>query len=453
VTAEHTEAPFPLVSLDQVPDGLKSLFAALDREFGFVPNVFRGYAYRPERLMAWFAHFKQLHEPTAGLDSADRELIAVVVSALNKCTYCVVSHGAELRRLTGDPVMVDTLAINWRHAGLSPKQRAICEYAEELTLRPHQISTASLAALGEFGLNDEELWDIGEIVAMYNFTNRLALATGFVPNPEYNSIGRDGTATLTSNAPKSRGRKTMSYGKTIAKQLGAVTYDPAAAFMLAEPTVAKGQALGFADGLQFYVAGRLGVLGDAAPEVVAAAHGFLSPDAARAVWPAVGEVAPRATASAVFAEAGAEYGETKLTSLPEREASRLAELASRVVDNAPGTALFAAWRAQPRPETPRARAAHLLNLLREWRGGVHGASVIAAGLRPLEAVVSDGGEFYANAFGWAQPWPSAEANVAAMAGVAEVVDAACGRVIEETLSGAEAEELLALAEKACADLA
>jgi hypothetical protein len=233
------------------------------------------------------------------------------------------------------------------------------------------------------------------------------------------------------------------YGTDTARDLGHAIYDTAGSFMLAPPTAAKAEQLGFADPLQLYVAGRLGVLGDTTPEVAATAHGFLSPAAATQLWPAVGKVCSRETAARTFAEACAEYGEDKLAGLDEADAGRLARLALTVVDAAPGTPLFAAWRAMPRPGSPRARAAHALNLLREWRGGVHVAAITAAGLTPVEAIMSDGGEFYAEAFGWPKPWPEAGSRSAEIAEVSASVDAACGRVIEDALSKDEAQELLA----------
>lgn len=241
-----------------------------------------------------------------------------------------------------------------------------------------------------------------------------------------------------------------NYGPETARELGRTVYDTAGAFMLAEPTATKAGDLGFADPLQLYIAGRLGVLGDTTPEVAATAHGFLAPVAAAEAWPAVGKVCSRETAARVFAESCAEYGEDRLASMAEDDAARLAELGSRIVDNAPGTPLFAAWRAHPRPDSPRGLAAHVLNLMREWRGGVHVASVTAAGLHPLEAIMSDGGKFYAEAFGWPTPWPEPDGKAAEMAQVSAGVDGACGRVIRDNLTEAEAGELLTLAREACA---
>ena len=161
---------------------------------GFLPNVFANYSYRPERFSAWFAHYSQLHEPTDNLDDADREMIAVVVSAWNRCTYCLVSHGHALRVALGgrpeDERTADYIATNWRHAGLDARRAAICEYAEKLTATPHLLTEDDLVVLEGAGLTKPEVWDVVEIAAMYNFTNRMALATGQQPNAEYHYLDR-----------------------------------------------------------------------------------------------------------------------------------------------------------------------------------------------------------------------------------------------------------------------
>ena len=182
----------------ELPDRLQGLFAKARESLGFVPNVFRSYSVRPERLSAWFAHFKQLHEPTDNLDAADRELIAVVVSAYNRCTYCIVAHGQALRAalaargldVGAAQVLADHVATNWRHADLDARQRAIADYAERLTAEPRLMAEADLHALRAVGLTDDEVWDVAEIASMYNFTNRMALALGQQPNEEYHHLDR-----------------------------------------------------------------------------------------------------------------------------------------------------------------------------------------------------------------------------------------------------------------------
>ena len=182
---------FPVPEESELPEDLQGLFRAARERIGFVPNVFRTYAYRPERLSAWFSHFRLLHEQTPGLSAAEREMIAVVVSMANGCLYCLVAHGAALREAWGDPVMADRITLDWRRAdGLTERQRAICAFAEKLTLRPVENTEADLEALRAAGLTDHDAWDVIEVAAMYNFTNRLALATGQIPNPEYHALAR-----------------------------------------------------------------------------------------------------------------------------------------------------------------------------------------------------------------------------------------------------------------------
>jgi uncharacterized peroxidase-related enzyme len=181
---------FPVPDDAEPPESLRSLFEKARESLGFVPNVFRSYAFRPERFSAWFAHYRQLHEPTENLSAADREMIAVVVSASNGCLYCLVAHGAQLRTELGDAVTADRVTFDWRRAGLNGKQSVICAFVEKLTLRPVECSPADLALLREVGLTDEEAWDVVEIASMYNFTNRMSMATGIRANPQYHDQGR-----------------------------------------------------------------------------------------------------------------------------------------------------------------------------------------------------------------------------------------------------------------------
>lgn len=181
---------FPVPDEDTWPAEVRDLLGAIHGKVGFLPNVFRALAFRPERLLAWWNHHSRLKAPTANLGDVERELIAVVVSSLNSCTYCLVSHGAVLRMASGDPTLSERVAANWRHAGLSDLHHALCEYAEKLTLAPHTMTEDDLRGLSDLGLTMEEVWDVAEITAMYNFTNRLALATGQNPNDEYFALGR-----------------------------------------------------------------------------------------------------------------------------------------------------------------------------------------------------------------------------------------------------------------------
>jgi uncharacterized peroxidase-related enzyme len=181
---------FPVPDESELPERLQGLFAKARETLGFVPNVFRTYAFRPERLSAWFEHFRALHEPTENLGAAEREMIAVVVSAANRCLYCLVAHGAALREALGDPVLGERIAFDWRRAGLDARRQAICAYAEKVTLRPQELGEADLQSLLDAGLTLDEAWDVAEIAAMYNFTNRMAMATNMLPNEEYAALAR-----------------------------------------------------------------------------------------------------------------------------------------------------------------------------------------------------------------------------------------------------------------------
>jgi uncharacterized peroxidase-related enzyme len=188
--SDATGSWFPVPDEDGLPDSLRGLFAKAREKLGFVPNVFRVWSYRPERLSAWFTHFRSLHEPTENLTAADREMIAVVVSQANGCLYCLVAHGAALREALGDPVLGERISYDWRRAGLDARRRAICAYAEKLTRAPRELGRDDLQTLLEAGLTSEEAWDVAEIASMYNLTNRMAMATNMLPNEEYASQAR-----------------------------------------------------------------------------------------------------------------------------------------------------------------------------------------------------------------------------------------------------------------------
>jgi uncharacterized peroxidase-related enzyme len=180
---------FPIPDEADLPSNLQHLFAKAREKLGFLPNVFLAYAQRPARFSAWFNHFQEVTRPTETLNAADREMIAVVVSNINHCTYCFVSHGYSLAEALGDRAQADRIAINWRHAGLDERRRAICAYAEKITIAPNTVEQSDLEALRAAGLSDDDIWDLIEIAAMYAFTNRISSAMGHMPNPEYHQRG------------------------------------------------------------------------------------------------------------------------------------------------------------------------------------------------------------------------------------------------------------------------
>lgn len=181
---------FPVPAEEDLPEDLGKLFAKARERLGFVPNVFRAYAWRPERLRAWFSHYRQLHEPTPGLSAAEREMVAVAVSMANGCLYCLVAHGAALRQELGDAVQADRITLDYRRAGLDQRRRAVLDYAIKVTRTPAECDQGDIDALMSLGLSLEEVWDVAELAAMYNFTNRLAMATGQLPNEEYHYLMR-----------------------------------------------------------------------------------------------------------------------------------------------------------------------------------------------------------------------------------------------------------------------
>ncbi|MEW6635366.1 MAG: peroxidase-related enzyme [Actinomycetota bacterium] len=181
---------FPVPEERELPENLRGLFRKARERLGFVPNVFRAYSYRPERLSAWFDHYRQLHEPTENLDAAEREMIAVAVSMANGCLYCLVAHGAALREALGDPILADRITLDYRRAGLDERRTAILDFAVKVTKEPLECSPKDLERLQRLGLTQEEVWDVVEIASMYNFTNRMSLACGMIPNEEYHALAR-----------------------------------------------------------------------------------------------------------------------------------------------------------------------------------------------------------------------------------------------------------------------
>jgi len=188
--AEERVSWFPVPADDELEEPERKLFAKAEENIGFVPNVFRAYAWRPERFRAWFGHFKQLMEGTPGLSAQEREMISVAVSMANGCLYCLVAHGAALRVQSDDPVEADRITLDYRRADLSPRHRAMLDFAVNVARNPVECEEADLEALRGHGFSDEDVWDIIEVAAMFSFTNRLAMATGMLPNREYHGLRR-----------------------------------------------------------------------------------------------------------------------------------------------------------------------------------------------------------------------------------------------------------------------
>jgi uncharacterized peroxidase-related enzyme len=174
---------------EDAPPGVKAMYDKADEKLGFVPNVLRVYSLRPNHLELWNAFYDDLMRGESGLTRPQREMIAVVVSTANRCHYCMVSHSAYLRKLTGDPVLVEQLRTNYKYADIEPRERAMLDFAVKLTEESSSCTEADVETLREAGWADEDIFDITQVAAMFNFTNRLASGLGWVPNDEFVTLG------------------------------------------------------------------------------------------------------------------------------------------------------------------------------------------------------------------------------------------------------------------------
>jgi uncharacterized peroxidase-related enzyme len=180
----------PVPTADDVPEGVVKLWAKAEEAVGFVPNVFKAQAVNGDQFLAWWNYFNLLVNKDGHLSNADRELLAVVVSNVNRCNYCVISHTAALRTYTEDERTSDNVAVNWRQANLPEREATMAAYAEKLTLHPADVVEADLEPLRAVGLDDHQIMELVQVVGMFNLTNRVSSALGFVPNVEYHSLGR-----------------------------------------------------------------------------------------------------------------------------------------------------------------------------------------------------------------------------------------------------------------------
>lgn len=184
VTALDLEPESPL------PDDIAAYFGKCEEKLGLIPNVLLAYAFDTEKLRAFAAMYNDLMLAPSGLTKAEREMIAVAVSARNECVYCLTAHGAALRQLTGNPALAETIAQNWRVADLTTRQRAMLAFAVKLTDRPAEMGEEDRAALRAAGFSENDIWDISAVAAFYSMSNRLAAAVEMRPNPEYHAMAR-----------------------------------------------------------------------------------------------------------------------------------------------------------------------------------------------------------------------------------------------------------------------
>lgn len=179
-----------LAPADPLPEATARYFALCDEKLGMVPNVLWAHAFDIDKLNAFTALYNDLMLAPSGLSKLEREMVAVVVSSANRCWYCQVAHGAAVRALAGQPALGEALVMNWRAARLAPRQRAMLEFAEKVTLASGRIEEADRAVLRAAGFADRDIWDIAAVAAFFNMTNRLASAVAMEPNPDYHAQAR-----------------------------------------------------------------------------------------------------------------------------------------------------------------------------------------------------------------------------------------------------------------------
>ena len=182
---------YPMAELADLPEDMRKTILEVQEKAGFVPNVFLGLARRPAEWRAFFAYHDALMLKEEGsLTKGDREMIVTVTSAANQCLYCVVAHGALLRIYEKKPLVADQVAVNWRRADITPRQRAMLAFAMKVCERSHEIDDGDFAPLHAHGFDDEDIWDIAAITAFFGLSNRLASFSGMQPNPEFFLMGR-----------------------------------------------------------------------------------------------------------------------------------------------------------------------------------------------------------------------------------------------------------------------
>jgi uncharacterized peroxidase-related enzyme len=181
---------YPVPALDALPDDIRARILEVQEKAGFVPNVFVTLAHRPDEFRAFFAYHDALMLKDGGLTKAEREMIVVATSGANDCLYCIVAHGAILRIYAKQPHVADQVAVNYRKADITPRQKAMLAFALKVALRSVEIDEADFAALRTHGFSDEDAWDIGAIAAFFALSNRMANLIGMRPNDEFYAMGR-----------------------------------------------------------------------------------------------------------------------------------------------------------------------------------------------------------------------------------------------------------------------
>ena len=186
----NTAMRYPIPDLKDLPADVRERIEAVQQKSGFVPNVFLAFARRPAEFRAFFAYHDALMEKEGGLSKAEREMIVVATSSANDCQYCVVAHGAILRIRAKNPRIADQVAVNYRKADLSARERAMLDFAMKVALDSGRVGEEDFPPLRGAGFSDEDIWDIAAIAALFALSNRMANFTGMRPNDEFYLMGR-----------------------------------------------------------------------------------------------------------------------------------------------------------------------------------------------------------------------------------------------------------------------
>ena len=185
---QPTALDLPMV--DPLPEATQKYFDICTDKLGMIPNVLQAYAFDIDKLNTFTALYNDLMLGDSGLSKLEREMIAVAVSSINKCFYCLASHGQAVRALSGDPILGEMMVMNWRAADLDARQYAMLQFAEKMTVESYKIEEADRNGLRAVGFSDRDIWDIANVAGFYNMTNRVASATDMRPNDEYHAQSR-----------------------------------------------------------------------------------------------------------------------------------------------------------------------------------------------------------------------------------------------------------------------
>jgi uncharacterized peroxidase-related enzyme len=187
---QPTTQRFPVPPIDAMPEDIRERLLAVQEKTGFIPNVFLTLAFRPDEFRAFFAYHDALMERDGGLSKAEREMIVVATSSANQCHYCVIAHGAILRIRAKNPQIADQIAVNYRKADITPRQRAMLDFAMKVSQEAHLVSEADFTGLTAHGFSQDDIWDIAAISAFFALSNRMANVTAMRPNDEFYLMGR-----------------------------------------------------------------------------------------------------------------------------------------------------------------------------------------------------------------------------------------------------------------------